>query len=199
MPAQRASCGFQQREKFLLQYVGELRDYLARVKLHREWGWLGIRLFGDTKLPQFYPRSKPFLYLRALAKLRHLSLYGVLQVPLVNGLHRRRMTSRSFFIVKTIPGKTKIVRLPAGTAVRLRPGTLFTFTPESCSRFSGIRNSPQNLLSSFATLIDVPASDESPAIRKLAGTLTGRPELLSFDSPCWAPTEIQSGLVANPQ
>jgi len=40
---------------------------------------------------------------------------------------------------------------------------------------------------------------ESRAIRKLAGTLIGQPELLSSDSPCWAPKDIQSGLVANPR
>jgi hypothetical protein len=81
-------------------------------------------------------------------------LAGTLILPLEGSLCRSNVQRRvacgnhSGLIVKTIPGKAKN-RSPsrwnrrspsARNLVHLRPGTLFTFTPESRSPSSGIRN-----------------------------------------------------------
>jgi hypothetical protein len=62
--------------------MGELRDELARVKLHVGLASL-MRLFGDTRLAQFNPASKSFLQPLVL---RHLLPGRVLQEALVNDL-----------------------------------------------------------------------------------------------------------------
>jgi hypothetical protein len=66
-------------------------------------------------------------------------LAGTLILPLEGSLCRCDVQRRCAYknipgIVKAIPGSSETVRLPPGIAVRLQPGILFVFTPESFSR-----------------------------------------------------------------